>query len=740
MNNVTKSIAGNILFLLISTGYGIAAYAQISTLPNGFPSNDAEDGTLLVASQGLSSLGAPPVDGTVFNVHIRVLLGQGTLNIEIFDPDLHSDQNDPNTPNAFWDFPPLNKPGPNFLTSYDEQTRFELYPDVDISGNTDAGDLIVAMVADSSMDNQWVDLSGGGGFVVDTTDPKACEQGSGAEFCFYHLLARWIDPGTGDPKMNATTLGGNVLNGFIVASDGLPFLAAGSTIGIMGMTDAQPNFPVPPTNYDGSFALRALVTDPDGVCSLDVYDGDADRFGNAVASDEDDDPNTPGDGVATGFFPFNLSSDTVEEGVNPGAPKDNNPDDPALSIGLPIFYTVSPEPPTAAYGVLDCCVNTNPSGDKEWEIFRIASTAAGCPAVNDPGYDPDAGGPAPATPPDRIVSFIGPGFHTVSLSGMDQNNLNFLNVSADVFAAEVFEFGDAPDSYMTLIASGGPQHGVDSRLRLGINLDAEFDGMPGAAADGDDTSVQDDEDGVSSFSSLDTSMAGTGYNVDVVVDNELDPGNQATVYGWIDFDGNGVFDADESTTAPVDPGDTMETLAFVVPVDVVAGDTYGRFRISTEALAGPGGEASDGEVEDYTLTIDPFIPPGGGQGCTPGYWKQQHHFDSWMVYSPGDSYQVVFDVTGYNKTLLQALAKGGGGKEALGRHSVAALLNSVNDDVSYAFNSTQVIQIVQDAYSVGTKSAYNTAKDMLANENEKGCPLNNSNSVKDNKAHKRRNR
>jgi hypothetical protein len=115
-------------------------------------------------------------------------------------------------------------------------------------------------------------------------------------------------------------------------------------------------------------------------------------------------------------------------------------------------------------------------------------------------------------------------------------------------------------------------------------------------------------------------------------------------------------------------------------------------------------------------------PPSGGEGCTPGYWKQAHHFDSWVGYAPGQSYAEVFGVTpSFNKTLLGALQQGGGGQKALGRHAVAALLSAANDDVSYAFSVDEVIAIVQTAYATGN---FERAKNELARENERGCPLN----------------
>ncbi|MCI0442817.1 hypothetical protein L0152_06320 [bacterium] len=114
----------------------------------------------------------------------------------------------------------------------------------------------------------------------------------------------------------------------------------------------------------------------------------------------------------------------------------------------------------------------------------------------------------------------------------------------------------------------------------------------------------------------------------------------------------------------------------------------------------------------------------GGQGCTPGYWKQPHHLDSWVTYLPTDLYDDVFGVTSTfeAETLLEVLKQGGGKEIALGRHAVAALLNSVNPDVSYEFTAAEVIQIVQDAYNGIT--TFKQAKKLLEAENETVCPLN----------------
>jgi hypothetical protein len=116
-------------------------------------------------------------------------------------------------------------------------------------------------------------------------------------------------------------------------------------------------------------------------------------------------------------------------------------------------------------------------------------------------------------------------------------------------------------------------------------------------------------------------------------------------------------------------------------------------------------------------------PPTGGEGCTPGYWRQEQHFDSWVGYYPSNDFGFVFDVspTFDPHSLLDAVWLGGAGESALARHAVAALLNASNPGVNYAYSVSQVIAMVQFAYESG---AFEATKDLFAEQNEAGCPLN----------------
>jgi hypothetical protein len=114
------------------------------------------------------------------------------------------------------------------------------------------------------------------------------------------------------------------------------------------------------------------------------------------------------------------------------------------------------------------------------------------------------------------------------------------------------------------------------------------------------------------------------------------------------------------------------------------------------------------------------VSAGKKKGCTPGYWKQSQHFDSWAdPYDPGDKFDDFFEDAFGEMTLLQVLQQGGGGLNALGRHTVAALLNSASLD--YEWTSAQVIAAFNAVYPGGD---YAGLKDDFEAANEAGCSLN----------------
>lgn len=120
----------------------------------------------------------------------------------------------------------------------------------------------------------------------------------------------------------------------------------------------------------------------------------------------------------------------------------------------------------------------------------------------------------------------------------------------------------------------------------------------------------------------------------------------------------------------------------------------------------------------------PPPPPPGDEGCTPGFWKQSQHFDSWVGYGRNQKFETVFavNVPG-DPTLLEALKAQGGGINALERHAVAALLNASSPDVDYPRTAAQVKAKVKSAIESGDPARIERTKDRLEGFNELGCPL-----------------
>ncbi|NQT11280.1 MAG: C39 family peptidase, partial [Planctomycetes bacterium] len=177
-------------------------------------------------------------------------------------------------------------------------------------------------------------------------------------------------------------------------------------------------------------------------------------------------------------------------------------------------------------------------------------------------------------------------------------------------APDRFQPGMGPGDYQTLSADGGPSH-VITGPRLGAYVDAESDGQQSILADGDDANgVPDDEDGVTITGTPGGSFLltdGGGATIQVDAQN-LPPAVTTYIRGWIDFDGDGVFETNGIEDFGSDiTADGMVPLSVTVPAGASAatgGVTWARIRISTAAM-GPTGAASDGEVEDYRLRIQP---------------------------------------------------------------------------------------------------------------------------------------
>ena len=169
------------------------------------------------------------------------------------------------------------------------------------------------------------------------------------------------------------------------------------------------------------------------------------------------------------------------------------------------------------------------------------------------------------------------------------------------------DFGDAPDSaaapgYPTLLplganhVIGGPWLGDATD-----GPDPEADGQPDATATGDDIDANgDDEDGVS----ITPLIAGQPATITFEVN-----GGGGTVTGWIDYDASQSWDASEQVVAANYPVNGTYAVNITVPSTAAVGQTFARFRITTQGVVGPTGSAQDGEVEDLEVYFEPGEEP-----------------------------------------------------------------------------------------------------------------------------------
>lgn len=211
-----------------------------------------------------------------------------------------------------------------------------------------------------------------------------------------------------------------------------------------------------------------------------------------------------------------------------------------------------------------------------------------------------------STPVDRIVIVYEAGPNSIAdplQQGMGLHDISFCPANTD--------YSDAPSSY------GTPSHKIVSGVALGAGApDAEIAALPSIAANGDDTTGADDENGVT----LGTLTQGAAGTISASV-----AGAGGRLQGWVDWNGDGDFaDAGEQVATNLQDngvGDTnlaSGTISFAVSVPLTAttSQTYARFRWSTVAgLSATSTAATNGEVEDYAVNINPV---SGAPSCPAG--------------------------------------------------------------------------------------------------------------------------
>ena len=206
------------------------------------------------------------------------------------------------------------------------------------------------------------------------------------------------------------------------------FIAAMNAASNSDLTTVYPAWPaLTPTVYDGTWSFKTFL--PPFLGDVTVFDGDMDYGNSACDYNDTDDPDS------SGIPPFALGSAAVAEGIaqtgltcsggvgeRTGLPADDN-------TGAAFRRVPTIVPAGIAYQLVapdgQIFLNRNPTGNKEWEQFKIQKVASAADVPN--GACPVGGYPADATYPaaDCRTTTMPGGVWEVQLDGMDLSNLNF---------------------------------------------------------------------------------------------------------------------------------------------------------------------------------------------------------------------------------------------------------------------------------------------------------------------------
>ncbi len=518
--------------MAFALGFSASASAQVGS--NCMPTCDETDGRFLsIAGPNLSTLTNQDV-----NVQLTIPGDVGEFRIWVFDGDTSRNSGtDPDTGEPLhWD---LNSSGQGEL-------RFELFYD-DGTGDP-VSNPIYPLDGGTMPDNDWFTAP------AIATDPRA--QGPDGMFR-YRLRVRLIDPG----PQTISNFKIRAAPDAILTTIGEPF---GFQAPLFSLADAEiiyPDFPHNTgdpnvfgnavTTYDGTFTFfaRAGVLGENGVDPQEfvVWDGDLDHGSyNGVTADSDD-PDTPNN-----LLPVWAVPEAVFEGAQPTS-NFNPPDDVAAAdhpvdgkfVRTPsVVYDVHP---AAADGLPGGAffTNTNPSGNQEWERFRLSelpedATTADFHANSDP-------------PVEDLLA----GVYKIVVRGMDLQNFNAWRVPTICTTSE----GDPCPEPMSLRVGDRVWQDLDADT-LGGGSGVEADGEPGIAGvlmnlysrDNLINRTVTDTDGEYDFRvTVGNLGAAARYTVQVAPENfaAADPRGSVGDRVWLDADGNGLQSADEPGLANI---------------------------------------------------------------------------------------------------------------------------------------------------------------------------------------------
>jgi hypothetical protein len=471
-----------------------AAAAQPDT--NCLPSCAVNDGRFLVITdgQGLDTLTDEQLD-----LQVRSPANLPSFELQIFDGETSGS-------GGTWD---LNTGG------FDASLIFELLPDADEDGVPD--DLTPLITIDGetqTLDDAWVS------FTIPNVAAALIGDGTHYSYVLQASLQGDLQPAIRSSFKVQTD--GEVS----IQVTQQPFAFAASMPSPKEFAIIYPdclsdfsNFPGclgGGTTFDGTFSFFLEVPGAMGsgqVAQIEIWDGDLDHGDWNGDNNDTDDPNTPSNAVAGDLPPWAFLC--TEPGLQPGdegctapcaqgpgdpepaegdlcierivrfegvaqgvAPSTGNPPDDFDPAGIGSIFVRSP---ALGYEVilrerfdgqtdgLDevIATNTDPSGNREWEVFCLSQGSALCDITL---FDPSD----PAVPTQRTVSSdtqvaeLPSGIYEVRVMGLDLENLNAFRFDAELVPDPEYNVGDFV--YLDLNGDGMEQAGEPGIPGVLVNL------------------------------------------------------------------------------------------------------------------------------------------------------------------------------------------------------------------------------------------------------------------------------
>jgi hypothetical protein len=381
------------------------------------PSCDANDSRMfVVAGKDLSTFIGSKIE-------VGLASTAAVLNVDVFDGDsIGPDRSS----SGMWDRGNL-------------PLTFTLIADPD--GNGSGTNVLTSWAGDSMANDNWTNLA-----ITNATYPSAF---SGNGVYSYILKIELVDPSQGNLQSVAR-------NGFKLRTDGAMALLQNQTINIAAAALGSPTptasnpgemgrvYPdlfttttmarLYNSRYDGTWEFSLVV--PLGATRIDIWDGDFDVGGYNLdnktineASRDTKDPDTP-DGVPPWAVGTSAVADSAK-GVGVPADDLNQPlyKRTHLDANAPAGQKYLNGPPGLTYRLVApngaTFVNSNPSGNSEWERFTISAEAGAQAGVNC----------------DHVVTSIQPGRWRLIIEGLDIHN--YVGLHFDVpLAPDIPRIGD----------------------------------------------------------------------------------------------------------------------------------------------------------------------------------------------------------------------------------------------------------------------------------------------------------